>query len=36
MTKRLKEALALVEVRLHDHVVVGGNASVSFVALGLI
>jgi DNA repair protein RadC len=36
MTRRLKEALALVEVRLHDHVIVGGNASASFVALGLI
>jgi DNA repair protein RadC len=36
MTRRLRDALALVEIRLHDHVIVGGNASASFVALGLI
>jgi DNA repair protein RadC len=36
MTRRLKEALALMDIRLHDHVIVGGNASASFVALGLI
>ncbi len=36
LTRRLKEALALVEVRLLDHLVVGDGETVSFSELGLI
>ena len=36
VTARLKQALALVDVRLLDHVVVGGDASLSMSARGLI
>ena len=36
ITNRLKEALALVDVRVLDHVVVGGSESVSFAERGLI
>jgi DNA repair protein RadC len=34
MTARLKEALALIEVRLLDHFVVGSGGSVSLAARG--
>jgi DNA repair protein RadC len=34
MTARLKEALALIEVRLLDHFVVGASGSVSLAARG--
>ncbi|KFA34364.1 JAB domain-containing protein, partial [Xanthomonas vasicola] len=34
MTKRLREVLELVEVRLLDHIVVGGNRTVSMAAAG--
>lgn len=36
LTQRLKEALALVEVRLLDHIIVAGGATVSFAEHGLI
>lgn len=36
ITKRLQDALALVEVRVLDHIVVGGFTSVSFAERGLI
>ncbi|WP_271680478.1 JAB domain-containing protein [Thermomonas mangrovi] len=36
LTVRLKQALALVEVRLLDHVIVGGRNSQSMVARGLV
>jgi len=36
MTQTLKEALALVEVRTLDHIVVGGADTVSFAERGLI
>ena len=36
VTARLKQALALVDVRLLDHVVVGGDASLSMSARGLL
>jgi len=36
LTHRLKDALALVDVRVLDHFVVGGGATVSFAARGLI
>ncbi|WP_134735409.1 RadC family protein [Proteus mirabilis] len=36
LTKRLAQALALVDVRILDHVVVGGNATVSFAERGLL
>ena len=36
VTARLKQALALVDVRLLDHVVVGGRHSVSMAAKGLV
>ncbi|MGY8820250.1 MAG: RadC family protein [Pseudomonadales bacterium] len=36
LTQRLKEALALVEVRTLDHIVVGGEATVSFAEQGLL
>lgn len=36
LTQRLKEALALVDVRVLDHIIVAGNASVSFSERGLI
>ncbi len=35
VTRRLKEALALVEIRLIDHLVVGGDDVVSFLERGL-
>ena len=36
LTKRLKEALALVDVRVLDHIIVAGNDTVSFAERGLI
>ena len=36
ITKQLKEALGLVDVRVLDHVIIGGNASVSFAERGYI
>jgi DNA repair protein RadC len=36
MTRRAKEALAAVDIRLHDHVVIGRQADASFAALGLL
>ncbi len=36
LTQRLREALALVDVRTLDHVVVGGAATVSFAERGLL
>jgi len=36
LTQRLGEALALVDVRLLDHVVVGGRATVTFTERGLL
>ena len=35
LTQRLKEALGLVEVRILDHVIVGGMETVSFAEKGL-
>ncbi len=35
LTKRLIDALALVETRVLDHIVVGGSEAVSFAELGL-
>jgi DNA repair protein RadC len=36
LTQRLKEALALVDVRTLDHIIVGGEATTSFAERGLI
>ncbi|WP_434060519.1 JAB domain-containing protein [Stenotrophomonas maltophilia] len=36
LTKRLKEALALVDVRVLDHIIVAGNDTASFAERGLI
>lgn len=36
LTRRLQDALALVEVRVLDHIVVGGAATVSFAERGLL
>jgi len=36
LTKTLKDALNLVDVRLTDHIVVGGNSTVSFAECGLL
>lgn len=36
LTQRLKEALALVDVRTLDHIVVGGEATTSFAERGLL
>ncbi|CCN16710.1 RadC family protein [Bordetella bronchiseptica] len=36
LTQRLKDALALVEVRIVDHVIVAGSATTSFAERGLI
>ena len=36
LTKRLKEALALVDVRVLDHIIVAGNDTTSFAERGLI
>jgi DNA repair protein RadC len=36
ITRRLKEALALVDVRVLDHIVVGGTQIVSFAERGLL
>ena len=36
LTKRLKEALALVDIRVLDHIVVGGARTISFAEQGLI
>lgn len=36
ITRRLKDALALVDVRVLDHIVVGGTETVSFAEKGLI
>ncbi|AYD64457.1 DNA repair protein RadC [Achromobacter sp. B7] len=36
LTKRLKEALALVDVRVLDHIIVAGNDATSFAERGLI
>ena len=35
LTQRLKEALMLVEIRMLDHVIVGGMETVSFAEKGL-
>ena len=36
LTKRLKESLALIDVRVLDHLVIGGNESISLVERGLL
>ncbi|HGP3147634.1 TPA: JAB domain-containing protein, partial [Pseudomonas aeruginosa] len=36
LTQRLKEALALVDVRTLDHIIVGGEATASFAEQGLL
>ena len=36
LTQRLKEALALVDVRTLDHIVVGGKVTTSFAERGLL
>jgi len=36
ITQRVKEALALVDIRLLDHIIVGDGASVSLAERGLI
>jgi DNA repair protein RadC len=36
LTRNLKEALALVEVKVLDHFVVAGNQAISFVERGLL
>ena len=36
MTRRLNEALALVDIRVLDHIIVAGNNCVSFVERGLL
>jgi DNA repair protein RadC len=36
LTQRLKEALALVDVRVLDHVIVGGSNATSFAEHGLL
>jgi len=36
LTKRLKESLALVDVRVLDHLVIGGNESISLAERGLL
>ena len=36
LTQRLKDALALVDVRVLDHVIVAGSRTVSFAQCGLI
>jgi DNA repair protein RadC len=36
MTRRLNEALALVDIRVLDHIIVAGNSCVSFVERGLL
>jgi len=36
ITRRLRDALALVDVRVHDHVIVAGDAHVSFAEMGLL
>jgi DNA repair protein RadC len=36
LTRTLKDALALVDVRVLDHIVVGGNLSLSFAECGLL
>jgi DNA repair protein RadC len=36
LTKELKQALALVDVRVLDHFIVAGNATLSFSEKGLI
>jgi len=36
LTERLKNALALVDIRVLDHLVIGGSSSVSFAERGLI
>ena len=36
VTVRLKEALALVDVRVIDHMIIGGNTATSFAERGLV
>ena len=36
LTKRLKESLALIDVRVLDHLVIGGNESISLAERGLL
>ncbi|MFO0207354.1 MAG: RadC family protein, partial [Betaproteobacteria bacterium] len=36
LTRALREALALVDVRVHDHLIVAGPATVSFAERGLL
>ena len=36
LTKQLKEALGLVEVRMLDHIIVGGHATTSFAECALL
>lgn len=36
LTQRLKEALALIDVRVIDHIIVAGNATTSFAERGLL
>jgi DNA repair protein RadC len=36
LTRALKDALALIEVRVLDHLIVAGNATVSFAERGLL
>jgi DNA repair protein RadC len=36
LTAKLKQALALVDVRVLDHIIVGGNKAMSFAEKGLL
>ncbi|WP_425524637.1 MULTISPECIES: JAB domain-containing protein [Acinetobacter] len=36
LTKRLREALAMVDVRVLDHIIVGGTETTSFAEQGLL
>jgi DNA repair protein RadC len=36
ITQRVKEALALVDIRLLDHIIIGDGASVSLAERGLV
>lgn len=36
VTSRLKQSLALVDVRVLDHIIVGGNATTSMASMGLV
>ncbi len=36
LTRILKESLALIDIRVMDHIIIGGNKAISFAELGLI